>query len=370
MKKALAMAVFAVAALPVMAQQVKYSIQGECPADAQMVYVADRVSGTPIDSVATSNGKFAIEGNYQKDALLFVKSNVSKWLVVFFNDGAPVNIDLKTNTLKGSAQNESLNYYDRQNDSLTMKMSGLQNQLLAIYNDQSLSQEQKEEKLKAKVSELQPEANKLVASTNELMDKMLKENPNTLVPAAFISDLYSLYGLEKMKQLFASNPPFASHPAVAEVKNYIAQEEARMKIIGKRFTDLEESDTEGNVHKLSEYVGKGQWVLIDFWASWCGPCRAEMPNVVENYEKYHARGFNIVGLSFDQDKDAWLKAIDDLKMPWVHLSDLKGWKTVAASVYGINAIPASLLVDPDGIIVARDLRGDALGAKLQEIFGE
>ena len=175
MKKALAMAVFAVAALPVMAQQVKYSIQGECPADAQMVYVADRVSGTPIDSVATSNGKFAIEGNYQKDALLFVKSNVSKWLVVFFNDGAPINIDLKTNTLKGSAQNESLNYYDRQNDSLTMKMSGLQNQLLAIYNDQSLSQEQKEEKLKAKVSELQPEANKLVASTNELMDKMLKE---------------------------------------------------------------------------------------------------------------------------------------------------------------------------------------------------
>ena len=95
-----------------------------------------------------------------------------------------------------------------------------------------------------------------------------------------------------------------------------------------------------------------------------------MPNVVAAYEKYHAKGFDIVGLSFDKDKDAWLKAIDELKMPWTHLSDLKGWETVAASTYGINAIPASLLVDPEGIIVARDLRGKALGSKLAEIFGE
>ena len=89
-----------------------------------------------------------------------------------------------------------------------------------------------------------------------------------------------------------------------------------------------------------------------------------------SYKKYHAKGLEIVGLSFDNDKDAWVKAIADLEMPWIHLSDLKGWETVASDTYGIKAIPASLLVDPEGTVVARDLRGDALGAKLAEVLGE
>jgi alkyl hydroperoxide reductase subunit AhpC len=91
---------------------------------------------------------------------------------------------------------------------------------------------------------------------------------------------------------------------------------------------------------------------------------------VANYNKYHSKGFEVVGLSFDDDKDDWVQAIKDLQMPWVHLSDLKGWETVASEVYNIKAIPASLLVDPTGKIVARDLRGEKLGKKLQEIFGE
>ena len=96
----------------------------------------------------------------------------------------------------------------------------------------------------------------------------------------------------------------------------------------------------------------------------------EMPNVKENYEKYKAKGFNVVGLSFDRAKEPWVKAIKEGGLDWVHLSDLKFWQTIAASTYGINSIPSSLLVDPTGKVIARDLRGPALGKKLAEIYGE
>ena len=115
---------------------------------------------------------------------------------------------------------------------------------------------------------------------------------------------------------------------------------------------------------------RGRYVVLDFWASWCGPCRAEMPNVKAAYEKYKGKGFNIVALSFDNKLESWTKAIEDMQMPWIHLSDLKGWKTVAGQIYGVNAIPASFLVDPNGTIIAADLRGEKLEAKLKEVYGE
>ena len=204
--------------------------------------------------------------------------------------------------------------------------------------------------------------------------KIFKEENNTMIPAAFTSEYQQMFGQEKLDSVLATKPAWASHPLVQQqLRQWAqqkAQEEKKNAVVGKQFTDLEEPDVDGNMHKLSEYVGKGKWVLVDFWASWCGPCLREMPNVVKAYETYHAKGFDVVGLSFDNKKEPWVQAIADQNMPWTHLSDLKGWRTVASGVYDVNSIPDNLLIDPQGKIVARGLRAQALQDKLKDIFGE
>ena len=171
----------------------------------------------------------------------------------------------------------------------------------------------------------------------------------------------------ELKGLLAESAPYYNHPAMTNAKRQLKALEKRMP--GKMFTDLTMNDTGGKARKLSEWCGKGNYVLIDFWASWCGPCRQEMPNVVANYEKYHSKGFEIVGVSFDNNGEAWKNAIKTLNMNWPNISDLKGWKSEGAAAYGINSIPSNVLLDGEGKIVAADLRGNGLGAKLKEIYG-
>lgn len=159
------------------------------------------------------------------------------------------------------------------------------------------------------------------------------------------------------------------HRVEKGLSQVIAMKEYRGE--GKRFdADIEMADTAGVSHSLAEVIGSGRYILVDFWASWCGPCLAEMPNVKAAYERFHAKGFDVVGLSFDANADAWKAAIKRFEMPWTNLSDLKGWESAAAKKYKVNSIPDNILIGPDGRIIANGLRGDALQQKLAELLGE
>jgi len=137
---------------------------------------------------------------------------------------------------------------------------------------------------------------------------------------------------------------------------------------GMEAPDLVGPTPDGGTYSLSKMRGKT--VLIDFWASWCGPCRRENPNVVALYNKYKEKGFDILGVSLDREEGAWKKAIEQDGLTWHHISDLQGWKSAHAAMYSVSSIPQTLLLDPQGKIIQRNLRGEQLAEKLREIFGE
>jgi peroxiredoxin len=138
--------------------------------------------------------------------------------------------------------------------------------------------------------------------------------------------------------------------------------------IGQPAPEIALPDTNGKVVKLSSF--KGKYVLVDFWAKWCGPCRQENPNVVRVFNKYKDKGFTVLGVSLDSKKEDWLQAIQQDGLTWTHISDLKRWQSEAAKTYNITGIPFSVLVDPKGIIVDKNLRGPALEKRLVELLGK
>ena len=173
-----------------------------------------------------------------------------------------------------------------------------------------------------------------------------------MVRKGFLALAASLVLLTGCKQKTPANEPVADATVESNTENT-----TESKVM---YTDISLPGPQGQTVKVSDYVGKNKLVLIDFWASWCGPCIGELPNVVKAYELYHDKGLEIVGVSLDKDKASWVQAIAQTGQKWPQMSDLKGWDCEGAALYGIQSIPANVLINEQGEIVARDLRGDFL----------
>lgn len=139
--------------------------------------------------------------------------------------------------------------------------------------------------------------------------------------------------------------------------------------VGSRYVDHTFQDLHGNTVKLSDYVGKGKYVLLEFWASWCGPCKADIPHLKEVYELYHPEGFEVISISMDNDREKWKNEVERQQMSWLQVSDLKAFESDLAKIYNFEAIPACVLVGPDGVIADRNMRGSWMDRKLVELYG-
>jgi len=197
------------------------------------------------------------------------------------------------------------------------------------------------------------------------VDKFLKDQASSPVSAFILYQFKALYEGDAFEEKYNTLKPNAKKIAFAkEIERLIAA--SKIGTIGSIAADFTENDTANKPVSLSFFRGK--YVLVDFWASWCRPCRMENPNVLEAYTKYKDKNFTVLGVSLDKDKENWIKAIKDDKLPWTHISDLQQWGNAAAKMYKIQSIPSNMLIDPSGKIIAKDLRGEELQAKLKALL--
>lgn len=322
-----------------------YTIEGDLPGISGTVYLTVFEGKMPrrIDSTEVNNGRFTFKGERDLPILASIE-NRDKTLVRFFLENSPITItsteDGKTIQISGSASQELYEKYRSEADTLASRLEA----------NSELSEEAQEEQFDA------------------FKHQFVKNHLNSVVGAYVLyRELsYTMTYQELYDAVNAFDPAIQKSIYLQLVKSMA--DTLKKTAVGEHYTDVSAPDSTGVVVPLSSLVGPGKYILLDFWASWCPPCRAECPNLVAAYKDYAPKGFEIYAVSLDRNWEAWLKGIKDLGLTWKHVSTLTYWESDAADAYGVRSIPANVLIGPDGIILARNLMGHELQTKLAELI--
>jgi thiol-disulfide isomerase/thioredoxin len=324
-----------------------------------------------LDSAAVKDGRFMFKGTIKEPVLASLMMETAepptdlprtmkRDVLMLFLDKGTITINTQDSISKadvnGSAANDAYEQLNGMLKDVTYQIKALQKEYRQLYMSKD------EEGMK----KLEPRFDELEAKEKAITRNYLDKHPGSPI-AMFALNEYAGYEIN----------PAEVEPVFNKLDKKIRRSQAgqafqkrinaaRRTAVGQPALDFSQSGADGKPVSLASFRGK--YVLVDFWASWCGPCRAENPNVVRAYSKYKAKGFEILGVSLDDKKDKWLAAIQADNLSWIHVSDLKGWKNAAAELYSIRAIPQNLLIDPQGVIIAKNLRGEALETKLGEVI--
>ncbi len=348
-----------------------YNITGyfEGATDSTEFFIQKRVSGkvVTVDSAIAIAGRFVMKGgSVEYPEMVTLTGKNIRGALSFYIENSDINIkghidSLFNAVVEGSkTHNEYINLI-KSLEPLNKKFSELYSQ----YREANQAgDKEKSETIEKQLDDLQKEM-------REVQISFIRDNPASFVAPAVLRNVN--YDLEADEIEALINGLDTTVKKVQIIKDLEARVEVMKKVmVGQKAPDFELNDPDGNPVNLYSKVGKTKLLLIDFWASWCGPCRLENPNVVKIWKEFNKKGFDVFGVSLDRpgEKDKWLQAIKDDQFTWTHVSDLKYWDCEAAKLYAVNAIPANFLLDESGIIIARNLRGDDLYNKVSELLGE